>query len=150
MDQTRRDIIKYNPIGSGLSILRSFFESICHSRSIPSAPTPESLDSLSHMDLGLITLVLLSTLQSSPVARILPAWTGRGTLQSDLLHLLSLISQDLELDRFNPLPTAALLNAALAEIPNDVLIWDQVYKVATEATPPLIDNLIRLTNSMAI
>ncbi|KAL7957400.1 hypothetical protein V8C34DRAFT_325171 [Trichoderma compactum] len=118
-NQTRCDIIKDNPLGSGLDILR-----------IPSAPTPESLDCLSHngtMASSLnITLVPLSTLQNIPGARILPARTGRGTLRNDLLRLeLSLSSDDLspdelKLDRFKPLSTAAL-----SEIPNDVLIWDQ-------------------------
>jgi hypothetical protein len=42
-----------------------------------------------------------------------------------------LTSDDSDLDRFKP-----LLNAALADNPNDVLIWDQVYNAVTEATPP--------------
>ncbi len=40
-------------------------------------------------------------------------------------------SDDFDLDRIKP-----LLNAALADNPDDVLIWDQASNAVTESTPP--------------
>jgi hypothetical protein len=69
--------------------------------------------------------------QNLPAADLLPATTRRGTLRSDLLRLeLSLDSDDFDLDRIKP-----LLIAALADHPDDSLIWDRVYDAVTESTP---------------
>ncbi|KAK3938276.1 hypothetical protein QBC46DRAFT_239378, partial [Diplogelasinospora grovesii] len=43
----------------------------------------------------------------------------------------SVPSDNFDFDRIKP-----LLNAVLAESPDDALIWDQVYNAVTEATPP--------------
>ncbi len=74
----------------------------------------------------------LRAAQNLPAADLLPATTRRGALRSGLLCLeLSLDSDDFDLDRINP-----LLNAALADRIDDVLIWDRVYDAITESTPP--------------
>lgn len=81
-------------------------------------------------DLQNLILVLLSSLQILPAARLLPARVGRGTLWSDLLHLQLSYDTD-DFDRVKP-----LLKSALAADLDDTLIWDQVYLAVTESTPP--------------
>jgi hypothetical protein len=75
---------------------------------------------------------LLSALQILPAIRLLRSKTGHDTLRNDLLRLISAITSiDFDFDRIKP-----LLNAALAENPDDALVWDQVYNAVTESTPP--------------
>ncbi len=71
--------------------------------------------------------------------------TGRGTLQSDLLRLISAIaSDDFDFDRIKPLFTAVLADQS------DHGIWDYVYHAVTESTPPLQQTLwLRNTSSFA-
>lgn len=79
-------------------------------------------------------LVFLRAAQNLPVADLLPANSGRGTLRSNLLRLeLSLLSDefDFDIDRIKP-----LLKAALANDNDDALIWDCVDHAVTAATPP--------------
>lgn len=77
-------------------------------------------------------LLLLLSLKSLPVAGRLHSKTGRGTLQADLLKLIAAVaSVDFDLDGITP-----LLKTTLADDPDDALIWDQVYNVVTESTPP--------------
>ncbi|KAH6703019.1 hypothetical protein BKA61DRAFT_189254 [Leptodontidium sp. MPI-SDFR-AT-0119] len=129
-DQARSEIIKDNPIGKGLDAFRASYTAVCENQSIPS--TLDSLGKLGHDELQNIALVLLSTLQILPAARLLRSSGGR-TLFSELPRLNSAItSDDFDLDGIKP-----LLNAALADSPDDVLIWDQVYNAVTESTPPL-------------
>ncbi|KAF4631082.1 hypothetical protein G7Y89_g7050 [Cudoniella acicularis] len=92
-----------------------------------STPHPSRLSNLKNItsdhfaEFQNIALVLLSTLQIIPAARLLRSSSGR-TLFSELPRLNSAItSDDLDLDRIKP-----LLNTALADNPDDVLIWDQV------------------------
>jgi hypothetical protein len=57
---------------------------------------------------------------------------GRSTLRSDLLTIISAVtSADFNFDRIKP-----LLQSALADKLDDVLIWNQVYNAVTESTPP--------------
>jgi hypothetical protein len=71
----------------------------------------------------------VQTLQEFP--RPLPTG-GPYSVRSDLLRLeLSLDSDDFDLDFIKP-----LLNAALADHPDDALIGDRVYDAITESTPP--------------
>jgi len=83
-------------------------------------------------DLQNLTLILLPSLQSLPAAGLLLSKTGRNTIRSDLLRLISAVaSDDFDFDQIK-----SLLIVALADNPDDVLIWDQVYNVVTESTPP--------------
>ncbi|KAF7861835.1 hypothetical protein EAF04_007717 [Stromatinia cepivora] len=130
-DQTRSNIIKDNPIGKGLNTFRASFNSACENQNIPL--TLDSLDKLSNNELQIITLVLLSALQTFSAARLLRSRSGK-TLSSGLINLNSAIDSDpddFDFDCIKP-----LLNAALAVNPDDMLIWDQVYNVVTESTPP--------------
>ncbi|KAM7182558.1 hypothetical protein V8F33_014221 [Rhypophila sp. PSN 637] len=65
-----------------------------------------------------------------PAAKLLPSKTGRNTLRDDLLRLISAITSndfDLDLDHIKP-----LLTAALADHPDDAIIWALVYNAVTE------------------
>lgn len=78
-----------------------------------------------------LIIIVLSSLRSLPAARLLVSKTGRGTLQSDLLRVISTTaSSDPNFDRIKP-----LLIAALTDKPDSV-IWHQVYNAVTESTPP--------------
>lgn len=89
---------------------------------------PSNLNS----DFQTIVLLLFSTLQILPASRLLRSGgTGKNVL-GDIARLNSAVaSDDFDLDRIKP-----LLRAALADDPNDALIWDQVYRVVAKSTPP--------------
>ncbi|OBS20584.1 hypothetical protein FPOA_06941 [Fusarium poae] len=129
-DQPRSTVIKENPIGKGLNAFRSSFNSLCEAES--TLCPPDALDQLDQEDIQNLVLDLLSALRSLPAVRFLRSKTGHGTLRSDLLRLISAAaSNDFDYDRIKP-----LLKAALADDPNDYIIWDQVYNAVTEPTPP--------------
>ncbi|KAF7857261.1 hypothetical protein EAF04_009502 [Stromatinia cepivora] len=128
-DQIRSKIIKDNPIGKGLDTFRASFTSVCESQGIPLAL--DSLGKLDHDELQSIAVDLLSTLRKLPIARLL-CFKGGRTLFSELLGLNSAVtSDDFDLDRIKP-----LLNAALTDNPDDIFIWDQIYNIIIESTPP--------------
>lgn len=84
-----------------------------------------------HKDIQNLVLILLSTLQIHPAARLLRSSNGR-TLFNDLSRLnASITSEESDLENIKP-----LLRAALAERPDDAVIWDNVYSAVTESTPP--------------
>ncbi|KAG9250691.1 uncharacterized protein F5Z01DRAFT_693839 [Emericellopsis atlantica] len=57
---------------------------------------------------------------------------GRGALRNDLLKLIAAVaSDDFDFDRVKP-----LLKEALADKPQDTLIWDLVSTATVESTPP--------------
>ncbi|EXK78558.1 hypothetical protein FOQG_16775 [Fusarium oxysporum f. sp. raphani 54005] len=129
-DQPRSRVIKENPIGKGLNAFRASFNSICEAES--TLCPPDALDQLDQEDIQNLVLDLLSALRSLTAVRLLRSKTGHGTLRSDLLRLISAAaSDDFDYDRVKP-----LLKAALADDPNDYIIWDQVYNAVTEPTPP--------------
>lgn len=85
-----------------------------------------------HTDLRNLALHLLSSLQSFAVAGLLLSETGRGTLRSDLLRLISAVaSDDFDFDRIKPLLEVVVVGSA-----HDTLVWEQVYHAVTESTPP--------------
>ncbi|KUI73383.1 hypothetical protein VM1G_08934 [Cytospora mali] len=129
-EETRAEIIKTHPIGEGLDTFRTSFRSICESKSI--VCTPDALGQLGQEDLQNLTLDLLVAPRIIQVSRLLPS-RGRGrSLFSDITRLQTAVdTDDFDVDRIKP-----LLNAALAPSPDDSLIWDQVYKVVSETTPP--------------
>ncbi|KAB5511463.1 hypothetical protein GE09DRAFT_932421, partial [Coniochaeta sp. 2T2.1] len=130
IDQPRSKIIEENPIGKGLDAFRASFNSMRKGPSI--SCTPDALERLGPDDLQNLTLDLLLALQGLRASRLLCSSGSGKNLFSDLSRLNSLVnSDDFELDSIKH-----LLNAALADDPNDALIWDQVYNAVTECTPP--------------
>ncbi|KAH7012487.1 uncharacterized protein B0I36DRAFT_339394, partial [Microdochium trichocladiopsis] len=147
MAEQRAKIIGNHPIGKGLDAFRAFFRSICDGAGISSAP-PDALDELGHegecnetvlnmhsnddIDLQALLLLLLPTLRNLLVSGLLSSSTGRGTLRSDLLVVISATaSPDSDTDRLKP-----LLKAALADKPDDYEIWGEVSQAVVESTPP--------------
>ncbi|KAH6952364.1 serine/threonine-protein kinase Sgk2 [Ilyonectria sp. MPI-CAGE-AT-0026] len=129
-DQAQSRVIEDNPIRNGLDAFRYLFNSTCEGRGILRAR--DALDQLDQEDVQDLTSSLLPALQILPATRLLPSKTGRGTLRSDLLTLISAVaSADFDFDRVKP-----LLKSALTDEPDDALIWDQVYNAVTGSTPP--------------
>ncbi|SPQ24624.1 97c9ee06-2340-46e8-9cfe-007cd5817b15 [Thermothielavioides terrestris] len=130
-DQSRLKIISDNPIGNGLDALRTSFQTVCADKEIPC--TLDALGQLDFEDVKNLALDLLSALQALRASRLLRSSGSGKDLYGDLLRLNSAVhSDDFNLDRIKP-----LLKAALADPPNDALIWDLVYDAVTESTPPL-------------
>ncbi|KAI6293855.1 hypothetical protein MCOR34_009805 [Pyricularia oryzae] len=129
-DRSRSEIIRDNPIGNGLAAFHASFYSICDEKEVPR--TPDAVGQLDQEDFQTIVLLLFSTLQILPASRLLRSGgTGKNVL-GDIARLNSAVaSDDFDLDRIKP-----LLRAALADDPNDALIWDQVYRVVAKSTPP--------------
>lgn len=74
---------------------------------------------------------MISALQSLPASRALRSVSGSKNLFSDLLRLSSTINSDnYDLEGLIPLFAAILNNE------QDEKIWDKVYAIATESTPP--------------
>ncbi|KAH7016034.1 uncharacterized protein B0I36DRAFT_41579 [Microdochium trichocladiopsis] len=129
-DQARSQIIKGNPIGKGLDAFRASFGLICEGASVPC--TPDSLGRIGQEDLQNLTLDLLLALQSLRISRLLRSSGSGKNLLSDLSRLSSAVNSD-DFDRNSIKP---LLSAALANNPDDAVIWDKVYQAVTESTPP--------------
>ncbi|KAI1505466.1 hypothetical protein F5X99DRAFT_415913 [Biscogniauxia marginata] len=124
------DIIQAHPIGKGLDAFRASFQSICEDRSI--SHTINALDQVGEEEIQDLAIGLLSALQILRISRLLPSRNRNKNLFGDLSRLNSAInSDDFDYSRIKP-----LLQATLADNPNDALIWDQVYKAVTEPTPP--------------
>ncbi|EXK77771.1 hypothetical protein FOQG_17540 [Fusarium oxysporum f. sp. raphani 54005] len=129
-NQPQSKIIEDNPIGNGIDAFRGSFSSICERAHL--SCIPDALDQLEHEDVQDLASSLLSAIQILPATRLLPSKTGRGTLRSDLLRLVSTAaSADFDFDRVKP-----LLKSALVDEPDDTLIWDELYNAVTESTPP--------------
>ncbi|RWA03782.1 hypothetical protein EKO27_g11323 [Xylaria grammica] len=131
MDEPRRKIIGDNPIGKGLDASRTSFHSICQDKGLD-----KGLDALAQLgqdDLRTLALPLLSSLQSFPASGLLVSKTGRGTLRSDLVKLISAVtSDDFDFVRIHPLLGAAVVFADKPADDDD--IWDQVYLAVTVTT----------------
>ncbi|WVO17614.1 hypothetical protein L204_105311 [Cryptococcus depauperatus] len=125
-DQTRSKIIQYHPIANGLDAFRASFRPLV---------TTNNIDRLSREDLQDITLILLSALLILPVSRLLQSKTSfHDTVRDDISRLISsVLSKDFDFDTIIP-----LLEAALADNPEDALIWDLVAAAAASlnVTPP--------------
>ncbi|KIW76742.1 hypothetical protein Z517_09186 [Fonsecaea pedrosoi CBS 271.37] len=136
-DQEQAKIIKDNPIGKDVfHRVRVTFELSCNDKEIPC-----TLDALGQLDKGgmmiqllirILAETLLVSLRLLPLASQLRSKTGCGSLDSDLRRLIGTIADNyFDLDRIEP-----LLQAVLADDPDDALIWDRVYEAVTEITPP--------------
>ncbi|CAI6091430.1 unnamed protein product [Clonostachys chloroleuca] len=129
-DQNRSKVIQEHPIGNGLNAFRTSFNSICEDRNI--SPDPAAVEHLGQEDLQNLVLVLLSTLQIHPAARLLCSSGNGKNLFDDLLRLNSAVnSGEFEPDRIKP-----LLRSAVTDTPDDTVIWNHLYEAVTESTPP--------------
>lgn len=78
-----------------------------------------------------ILLDLLIAFQSLPASRHLPSSCGGKSLLDDLSKfIVAVIADDFDIERMIPLLQAVLVKES------DYLIWDKVYTVVTESTPP--------------
>ncbi|KAK3364743.1 hypothetical protein B0T24DRAFT_418960 [Lasiosphaeria ovina] len=126
----RSKIISDNPIGNGLDAFRASFRSACESANV--SCTLDTLEQLGQEDLQKTVLTLFGLLQMLPAIHILRSKKGYGSLCDDLIGLYWAIrSNSFDFDRIKP-----LVEAALADDPDDALVWDRVYNAVTESTPP--------------
>ncbi|KAI9777129.1 MAG: hypothetical protein M1839_009085 [Geoglossum umbratile] len=144
MALSKSEIIKSKPIGGGLNDFRDLYNTA-------RTDIPELSDAVGHMhisdegeihrldakyllmyiDLKNLVLDLVLALQNLPAARLLPSPNGRGILLGDLSRFISLVvSNDLDIKSVIP-----LLNKVVDKAP-DADIWDAVYGLVTESTPP--------------
>ncbi|TQB71503.1 hypothetical protein MPDQ_007542 [Monascus purpureus] len=120
---SRADIIETKPIGEGLN---AFHDNL--TLTFKDSGLPCSIDSLFLQNL-LLDLIL--ALQALPASRVLRSVSGCRSLFSDLSRLSSAVnSDDFDLERLVPL-LGAVLNKE-----SDNAVWDKVYAVAVESTPP--------------
>ncbi|KAL2158244.1 hypothetical protein VTH06DRAFT_4564 [Thermothelomyces fergusii] len=128
--QRHLSVIEQNPIGIGLDAFRASFKSICDTASL--SCTSNALQELDEEAFWKLALNFFSALIILPVASLVPAASGHGSLQSDIIQLLPAIQgRVIDAERIEP-----ALRSALADDPNDALIWDRVFEAATETTPP--------------
>ncbi|KAK5996945.1 hypothetical protein PT974_02293 [Cladobotryum mycophilum] len=119
-DQSSREkIIEEHPIKDGLDAFRASYKSICEKQGI-SRPL-DALDQLSQQDLRDLVFELLFSLQKLPASGILPSRTGRDNIRNDLLRLISAVASN----DFDFGSLGHLLDAVLAETPDDAAIWHQ-------------------------
>nr|ODO01273.1 hypothetical protein L204_02001 [Cryptococcus depauperatus CBS 7855] len=123
-DQTRCKIIQDHPIANGLDTFRALSRPLV---------TTNNVSRLSIDNVQYVTLILLAALQFIPVSRLLQSKTSfHYTVRDDILRLSSsALSKDFDFDRIIP-----LLEAALADNPEDALIWDLVATAALKLAPP--------------
>ncbi|OAA34974.1 serine/threonine-protein kinase Sgk2 [Metarhizium rileyi] len=125
-DQNLSKIVAKHPIGNGLKAFRESFSTVCDdfdSLDTTERPNQEELQNC--------TLILLSTLQIHPAARLLRSDSGRS-LFSEISRLNTLItSDDYNFDLIRP-----FIKLCLANSPDDALIWDQLCGAVAETTPP--------------
>ncbi|KAE8353895.1 hypothetical protein BDV28DRAFT_97792 [Aspergillus coremiiformis] len=126
---SKAEIIKTKPIGVGLDAFRDSLTSACADAAIPC-----SVDSLRQIDaevLQNLSLDLISALQALPSSRVLHSISGSRNLFGDLLRLSSAInSEEFDTERLIPLFGAIFRREA------DDAVWDKVYAIVTESTPP--------------
>ncbi|TWU73405.1 hypothetical protein ED733_003499 [Metarhizium rileyi] len=128
--QNRSDVIEANPIGNGLDAFRSSFHSICDSRDL--LRSPGALDQLGSNDIQNLSTNLLLGLQNIRASSLLYSSRNGKNLLSDLSRVMSTLnSGEFKFDHIKP-----LLKVAVADKLNDALIWNHVYKIITETTPP--------------
>ncbi|KAF2963735.1 hypothetical protein GQX73_g9848 [Xylaria multiplex] len=145
-DQSQSKIIEDNPIGDGLDTLRTSFSLTCEDKGL--SYLSDSLDQLGQKDLQNLAIPFLVSLWTLPASGLLLSKTGRGPLQDDLLRLICAVaSDDFGFDCIKP-----LLSAALADKPDDALIWNQVYHAIAESTPPpkAVASSLQQTSSLTI
>ncbi|KAI9036229.1 uncharacterized protein KD926_002197 [Aspergillus affinis] len=114
---SRTVIIESKPIGEGLSVFHGNLMVACKEAGLPFLQN--------------LYLDLILALQALPASRILRSVSGSSNIFSDLSRLGSAVnSNDFDPERLFPL-LGAVLNKE-----SDGAIWDKVYTVAAESTPP--------------
>ncbi|KAF5133789.1 hypothetical protein E5D57_004416 [Metarhizium anisopliae] len=130
MDKAEDVSIEESAIWRELHTFRASFNSICRSRGVPC--NADILSQLGNTDLRRLSLNLLVALQNIPAARVVPSRTGPGSVENDLLRLLSAVTADnFDFDRIQK-----LVKEALTDKPRDTLIWELVSNAVVESTPP--------------
>ncbi|KAK3935018.1 hypothetical protein QBC46DRAFT_413396 [Diplogelasinospora grovesii] len=118
--------------------LRTFIPAVCLKNGIVDHINPLVNAVLNNEPNGVSwNIVLVEARSAWPrslrVSRLLRSSGSGKNLFSDLSKLNSAVnSEDFDLDRIKP-----LLNTALAHDLDDAILWDEVYHVVTESTPPL-------------
>ncbi|KAJ8130733.1 hypothetical protein O1611_g2895 [Lasiodiplodia mahajangana] len=126
-DQIWLDIIRDNPIGTGLDPFRSVFNSRCKAKGVV-ASSPNALDQLDQKDIKSLASNLLITLCIIPTTELLPSGSSRSTLQDNLLTLYSAVfSENFDYDRARPLLVAVITNKP------DEEIWNRVYDAIAQS-----------------
>ncbi|KAI9368690.1 hypothetical protein BJX61DRAFT_550232 [Aspergillus egyptiacus] len=125
----RADIIKTKPIGEGLSAFRQNLALTCKESGL--ACSTDSVRQLNAEVLQDLCLDLIVALQALPASRVLRSVNGGRNLLSDLLRLGSAVNSS----EFHPERLIPLL-AAVIDKESDETVWDRVYLVAAESTPP--------------
>ena len=82
-------------------------------------------------DIQTFTIMLLGLLLPTPAIGLLRSKAGHGSLKSNVMRIVSAAASDhFDYSRAKPLLWAVGNNA------DDALIWDHVYQITTESTPP--------------
>ncbi|KAH8435191.1 uncharacterized protein LDX57_012819 [Aspergillus melleus] len=96
-EQAWSRLIDEHPIGHGLDSFRASFNLIC-------AGIGGDLDHLDLEDAQDLTSSLLTALQILPITRLLRSKSGRSTVRSDLLRIISAVASDsFDFNRIKPL-----------------------------------------------
>ncbi|KAI9899839.1 hypothetical protein N3K66_004101 [Trichothecium roseum] len=128
--RSQLQLIEENPIRDGLGNFRASFNAMCEGFSVPC--TPVALEQFPPQDLRNLITDLLIALQTLPVSRLLPSSSSGMNLVVDLSRLTTAVNSfDFSLEHIRP-----LLRLAIADATDDIQIWNQVYNVVTESTPP--------------
>ncbi|KAK7972412.1 hypothetical protein PG988_006546 [Apiospora saccharicola] len=130
-EESRRQVVAKHPIGNGLDAFRASFGLLCEGKNI--VCSPHSITQLDRNDLQELSIDLLLSLQHLRASRLLPVGRKGTALIHDLSRLVSTIVSDgssFELDRVQP-----LLKSVIAAKPDEE-IWDQVYHIIGDETPP--------------
>ncbi|KUI74461.1 hypothetical protein VM1G_10182 [Cytospora mali] len=133
MDTSR--IQESHPIGNCLESLHQAISSLEQKHGSIDAvypagivkPIVDLLTVLTSSDLRIVTLQLATALLGHPASSVLPSVSGTAKLGDDILQF---IRSDFDFVRVKP------LLATVLERKSDQELWDQVYKVVTESTPP--------------
>ncbi|KAI5861527.1 hypothetical protein GGS23DRAFT_575496 [Durotheca rogersii] len=127
-DQYKLAVIKENPIGRRLDEFRNSFSLACSEKGI--SDNLNLVDKLDRDVLQDLTLDLLGTLLGLRASRHLPSNRSKS-LYEDILRLnIAVNSDDFDLAHIEP-----LFIAVLGQKP-DIEIWDKVYDVVVQCTPP--------------
>ncbi|KAL2813163.1 hypothetical protein BJX63DRAFT_443206 [Aspergillus granulosus] len=123
------DTSKVAPIGNNLDAVWNSFQKACRKRDL--AAMLDSLDLFSIAETQLLMVSLIAALLYLPDIESLPSASGRDNLLSDLLKLNIWIGSN----NFEVCQSKLLLKAVLDKQP-DSIIWDQLYTIVRESTPP--------------
>ncbi|KAH7012084.1 uncharacterized protein B0I36DRAFT_299991 [Microdochium trichocladiopsis] len=146
MVHDQRAIIKNNPLRDSLTDFSASLRSACVKYQLAAPPALDALPPNGRLACLLLfpheadkcaerrnlTAVLLSSLSRSTASKLLPTSSGSRTIDYELKSLLeNTHPNNFELSRTDP-----ILAIALVEPIDESQLWDLVYKLIPEATPP--------------